>query len=112
MSNDLYYGEALLTIRIIIHLVTAASILSWHSPDRTRLFTSGLAYLVAGGSMAAACQALLRFHTTAPNVEFPLVVVCGAFGLITVINGGNMAHLLSSTKRRLKNWMPKPSHKR
>lgn len=112
MSNDIYYGEVLLTIRIVIHFVTAASVLAWHSPDRTRLFTSFLAYLVAGGSLAAACQGLLRFHATAPNVEFPLVVVCGAFGLITVINGGNMGSLINSTKRRLKNWMPKPSHKR
>lgn len=112
MSNDIYYGEILLAARVLFHFITAASILSWHSDHRTKPFTSLLAFLIAGSSIAAAFQGLLRFHSTAPNVEFPLVVLCGGFAFVTVVNGGNVGSMLNSTKQRIKNWMPKHSPKR
>ncbi|QYW06487.1 hypothetical protein uan_075 [Pseudomonas phage UAntarctica] len=102
MSNDIYYGEVLLAMRIFFHVVTAVCILSWHSDHRTRVFASFLAFLLAGGSVAAAMQGYLRFHTAAPNVEFPLVVICGALAMLTIANGGNVAQMLSRTKRRFR----------
>lgn len=102
MSNDLIYGEILLALRIGFHLLTAISILSWHSDHRTRPFSSILAFLLAGGSMAAAAQGLIRFSTTAPNVEFPLVVICGSVCILILANGGNVAKMMHSTKRKLR----------
>lgn len=100
--NDFIAGEVLLTLRIAFHLITVISILSWTSDHRSRLFSSFLAFLIAGGSLAAAAQGITHFYTTAPNVEFPLVLLSGAWCIVILMNGGNVAQVLHSAKRKLR----------
>lgn len=100
--NDYVSGEVLLSMRIGFHIITVISILSWTSDHRSRFFSSFLAFLIAGGSLAAAAQGLSHFYASVPKVEFPLVVLSGAWAIVIVVNGGNVAQVLHSTKRRLR----------
>ena len=90
------YGAVLLTIRIVFHFLTLASILCWMSDHRTKWFSSLLAFVIAGGSFAAAMQGMTQFATLAPHTEFPFLLLTVAWAILTIANGGNVAKVLHS----------------
>lgn len=100
--NDFVAGEVMLTLRIVFHIITVLSILSWTSDHRSRFFSSLMAWVIAGGSFAAATQGMSHFYETVPKVEFPLVLLTGAWCIVILMNGGNVAKVLHATKRKLR----------
>jgi hypothetical protein len=101
MSNDPTYGEVLLSIRILLHMITFLSVLSYTSESRTRWFSSLLAYCLAGSSLALATQAYSNFRDIAPNSEAWLVIFVAVVAILVVANGGNVAKVLHNTRKRL-----------
>lgn len=101
MGNDPIYGEVLLSIRIVLHMITFLSVLSYSSESRTRWFSSLLAFCLAGSSLALATQSYTRFSEIAPNSEAWLVIFVGVVCILVVANGGNVAKVLHNTRKRL-----------
>lgn len=101
MSNDPTYGEVLLSIRIILHMVTFFSVLCYTSERRTRWFSSFLAFCLAGSSLALATQGYSGFEHIAPNSEIWLVIFVAIVAILVVANGGNVAKVLPNTRKRL-----------
>lgn len=101
MSNDPTYGEVLLSIRIALHMVTFFSVICYSSEHRTRLFSSLLAFFLAGTSLALATQGYTAFAQIAPNSEIWLVMFVGVVTILVVANGGNVAKVLHNTRKRL-----------
>lgn len=101
MSNDPTYGEVLLSIRIVFHMITFFSVIMYSSENRTRWFSSLLAFCLAGSSLALATQAYSGFSQIAPNSEIWLVMFVGIVTILVVANGGNVAKVLHNTRKRL-----------
>jgi hypothetical protein len=101
MSNDPTYGEVLLSIRIGLHLITFMSVICYSSENRTRLFSSILAFCLAGSSLALATQGYSDFQRIAAHSEIWLVLFVGIVTLLVVANGGNVAKVLHNTRKRL-----------
>lgn len=103
MSNDpVAYGDVLLSIRIGLHLVTFVTVLGYSSEFRTRLFSTLLAFLLAGTSFAMAVQCMTRFDVMGPVTE-PWSIMFFAVVLVIVgYNGGNVAKVLHQARK----WMP------
>lgn len=101
MSNDPTYGEVLLSIRIVLHMITFFSVICYSSEHRTRLFSSLLAFLLAGTSLALATQGYSGFAKIAPNSEIWLVLFVAVVTILVVANGGNVAKVLHNTRKRL-----------
>lgn len=101
MSNDPTYGEVLLSIRILLHMITFFSVICYSSERRTRPFSSVLAFLLAGTSLALATQAYSGFAAIAPNSEIWLVMFVAVVTILIVANGGNVAKVLHNTRKRL-----------
>lgn len=101
MSNDPSYGEVLLSIRIMLHMITFLSVIAYSSEHRTRLFSSLLAFVLAGTSLALAMQGYSKFDQLAPTSEIWLPMFVGAVAILVVANGGNVAKVLHNTRKRL-----------
>lgn len=101
MSNDPTYGEVLLGIRIVFHMITFFSVVCYSSEHRTRWFSSLLAFCLAGSSLALATQGYSGFARIAPNSEIWLVLFVGVVTILVVANGGNVAKVLHNTRKRL-----------
>lgn len=101
MSNDPTYGEVLLSIRIVLHMITFFSVICYSSEHRTRLFSSVLAFGLAGTSLALATQSYAGFDSIAPRSEIWLVLFVGIVTVLVVANGGNVAKVLHNTRKRL-----------
>lgn len=101
MSNDPTYGEVLLSIRILLHMITFLSVLSYSSENRTRWFSSLLAFCLAGSSLALATQSYTRFAEIAANSEAWLVIFVAVVTILVVANGGNVAKVLHNARKRL-----------
>lgn len=101
MGNDPIYGEVLLSIRIMLHVITFLSVLSYSSGSRTRWFSSVLAFALAGSSLALAVQAYTQFAEIAPDSEVWLVIFVAVVTILVVANGGNVAKVLHNTRKRL-----------
>ncbi len=101
MGNDPIYGEVLLSIRIMLHMITFLSVLSYTSEIRTRWFSSILAFCLAGSSLALAMQGYFNFTEIAPSSELWLVIFVAVVTILVVANGGNVAKVLHNTRRRL-----------
>ena len=101
MNNDPTYGEVLLSIRIVFHMITFFSVICYSSESRTRWFSSMLAFCLAGSSLALATQSYTKFSTMAPNSEVWLVIFVGVVTILVVANGGNAAKVLHNTRKRL-----------
>lgn len=101
MINDPTYGEVLLSIRIALHLVTLCSVLCYNSEHRTRMFSSLLAFGLAGTSLALAVQAYASFTEMAANSEIWLVLFVAIVTTLVLANGGNVAKVLHNTRKRL-----------
>ncbi|QBJ04550.1 hypothetical protein HOV23_gp023 [Pseudomonas phage Lana] len=95
------YGEVLLSIRIALHMVTFFSVICYSSEHRTRPFSSVLALLLAGTSLALAMQGYTGFAAIAANSEIWLVLFVGVVTILVVANGGNVAKVLHNTRKRL-----------
>ena len=68
MSSDpLAYGDVLLCFRIGIHLATVGVLLGYSSANRTKYFSTFLAFLLAGTSFAMAAQLLTCLLYTSPS---------------------------------------------
>lgn len=104
MSNDpVGYGEALLVLRIGIHLATFAVVLGYSSEHRTRWFSTLLAFLLAGTSFAMAMQCLTKFALYGPRTEIWSVTFFAVVLILVSYNGGNVARILYQTRK----WMPR-----
>lgn len=101
MSSDPVYGEMLLGIRILFHLITFLSVLCYSSTQRTRWFSSLLAFGLAGSSLALAVQGYAGFDRLAPSSEIWLVIFVGIVTILVVANGGNVAKVLHNTRKRI-----------
>lgn len=101
MSNDPTYGEVLLSMRILFHMITFLSVICYSSESRTRWFSSMLAFCLAGSSLALATQSYTRFDTMAPTSEVWLVIFVGVVTILVVANGGNVAKVLHNTRKRI-----------
>lgn len=101
MSHDpVTYGDVLLSIRIGIHLATVGVLLSYSSARRTKLFSTLLAFLLAGTSFAMAMQCLVRFSIYGPTTEVWSVLFFGAVLVLISYSGGNIARVLYQDRRR------------
>ena len=101
MSNDPTYGEVLLSIRIVLHMITFFSVIAYSSEHRTRMFSSVLAFGLAGTSLALATQGYSGFAKIAPNSEIWLVLFVGIVTILVVANGGNVAKVLHQARKRM-----------
>lgn len=101
MSNDPVYGEVLLSIRIVFHMITFLSVVCYSSEQRTRWFSSLLAFGLAGSSFALAVQGYAAFDRLAPSSEVWLVIFVGIVTTLVVANGGNVAKVLHNTRKRI-----------
>jgi uncharacterized membrane protein (UPF0136 family) len=104
MSHDpVTYGDVLLTIRICIHLATVGVLLGYSSARRTKMFSTLLAFLLAGTSFAMAAQLLVRFSTYGPHTEIWSVLFFGVVLILISHSGGNIARVLYQDRR----WWPR-----
>lgn len=101
MHNDPIYGEVLLSIRIMLHVITFLSVLSYSSESRTRGFSSFLAFCLAGSSLALATHGYFHFQEFAPASEAWRVIFVAVVTILVVANGGNVAKVLHNTRKRL-----------
>lgn len=98
MNSEFTYGAALLSLRIIFNLITAATLIVYKSPVRNNYFATIMAMTLAGSSLAMAVSSYTRFSQLAPLTEFPPVLFLGAICLLFLVNGGNVAHAYSRTQ--------------
>jgi hypothetical protein len=104
MSHDpVTYGDVLLSIRICIHLATVGVLLGYSSEHRTKLFSTLLAFLLAGTSFAMAAQSLVRFAIYGPQTEIWSVLFFGVVLILISHSGGNIARVLYQDRR----WWPR-----
>jgi hypothetical protein len=82
-------------------MVTFFSVICYSSHHRTRLFSSLLAFLLAGTSLALATQGYAGFSRIAANSEIWLVLFVAVVTILVVANGGNVAKVLHNTRKRL-----------
>lgn len=101
MSSDPTYGEVLLSIRIVFHMITFFSVICYSSEQRTRWFSSLLAFCLAGSSLALATQGYSSFAQIAPSSEVWLVIFVGVVTILVVANGGNVAKVLHNARKRI-----------
>lgn len=101
MSNDPTYGEVLLSIRIVLHMITFFSVICYSSEQRTRWFSSVLAFCLAGSSLAMATQSYSGFERIAAQSEAWLVIFVGVVTILVVANGGNVAKVLHNARKRI-----------
>lgn len=100
MNHDpVIYGDVLLTIRICIHLATVGVLLGYSSAKRTKLFSTLLAFLLAGTSFAMAAQCLTKFEVYAPNTEIWSVLFFSVVLILISYSGGNIARVLYQDRR-------------
>lgn len=99
MSSDpMAYGDVLLSVRICLHIATLLVLLGYSSEHRTRIFSSLLAFLLAGTSFAMAMQCITRFSQYAPRIEVWSVLFFGVVLVLVTYNGGNVAKILYQAK--------------
>lgn len=101
MSNDPSYGDVLLALQIIFHMITFLSVLCYSSASRTRFFSSVLAVGLAGTSLALAAQGYTEFQDKSQTAEIWLTMFVGIVMILVVANGGNIAKVLHNTRKRI-----------
>jgi hypothetical protein len=68
-TNPELIGAAILSLRLLLHVVTALSLALYINHKRSKWWVTALAILGAGCSMAAFFQGVGEFHTTAPRTQ-------------------------------------------
>lgn len=68
-TNPELVGAAILSIRLLLHVITAVSLILYVNPRRSKWWVTGLAVIAGGCSMAAFFQGVGEFHTTAPRTQ-------------------------------------------
>lgn len=93
------YGVFLLALRICFHGLTAASLIFYTAEHRNKPGITALALVIAGSSLACAMQGLASFDEISQRSEFPLVGLVGAWCIVTIGNGGNIARIFRNGRR-------------
>lgn len=92
MGNDpASMGAAILSIRLLLHVVTAVALVCYLSHHRTRLLPTLAAWLGGGGSMAAFFQGVSEFRYDSPHTDLGVMCIVVAFAIISVASRGNLA---------------------
>jgi len=99
-SDPTTYGAAILSVRLILHVITAVALVCYLSGHRTRLLPTLAAWLGGGGSMAAFFQGASDFQANAPHTQPWLMCVVLAFAILCVSSRGNLAKPFNRLTRR------------
>ena len=94
-NNPEIIGALILSLRLLLHLVTATSIALYVSEKRSKAWPTVIAIIGGGCSMAAFWQGVGEFHTTAPRTQPWVMGVTFAFAAACVYSRGNMAKIFS-----------------
>lgn len=92
MGNDpATFGAAILSLRLLLHVITAVTLVCYLSSQRSRFFPTLAAWLGGGGSMAAFFQGVTQFSERAPTTEPWVMCVVMAFAIVCLMSRGNLA---------------------
>lgn len=94
-NNPEVIGAAILSFRLLLHVVTAFSIMLYMSERRSRCWPTVIAIIGGGCSLAAFFQGVGEFHSTAPRTQPWVMGVTFAFAAACLYSRGNMALIFS-----------------
>lgn len=101
MGNDpATWGATILSIRLLLHVITAATLVCYLSQHRSRLLPTMAAWIGGGGSMAAFFQGVDEFTMRAPSTQPWVMCVVLAFAIVCVTSRGNLARPFGRYMRR------------
>lgn len=98
-TNPELIGAAILSIRLLLHVITALSLALYLSERRSRWWPTCIAVIGGGCSLAAFFQGVGEFHTTAPRTQPWVMGITFAFAAACLYSRGNMAKLFSNWPR-------------
>lgn len=84
-------GAAILSLRLLLHVITAVTLVCYLSSHRSRFLPTLAAWLGGGGSMAAFFQGVTQFAERAPTTEPWVMCVVMAFAIVCILSRGNLA---------------------
>jgi len=93
-------GAAILSLRLLLHIITAITLVCYLSEHRSRFMPTLAAWLGGGGSMAAFFQGVSEFSTRAPSTQPWVMCVVLAFAMVCVYSRGNLARPFKRLTRR------------
>ena len=85
------FGAAILSLRLLLHVITAVTLVCYLSSHRSRFLPTLAAWLGGGGSMAAFFQGVTQFSERAPSTEPWVMCVVLAFAIVCIMSRGNLA---------------------
>jgi len=88
-------GEAILSVRLLLHAITAWSVVSYVSQHRRRWGPTLLAILILGCSLAAFFQGVTEWRRITFNTQPWVMGLVLALAIICVASRGNLARPLN-----------------
>lgn len=98
-TNPELIGAAILSLRLLLHIITALSLALYLSERRSRWWPTCIAIIGGGCSMAAFFQGVGEFHSTAPRTQPWVMGIVMAFAAACLYSRGNMARIFTSRWR-------------
>jgi len=98
--NPELIGTVILSFRLLLHIVTAASLACYLSHERTRWVPTVIAVLGGGCSLAAFFQGLGEFSNVASRTQPWVMGIVFSFAVVCVYSRGNLAKPFNRYKLR------------
>lgn len=89
-----YSGEIILATRLVLHVITIWSVLSYASQRRTKFLPTALACMIGGFSAAAIFQGIIEWRSLVFNTQPWVMGLTFCLAVICVRSRGNLAKTL------------------
>lgn len=99
-ENPEFLGAAILVFRLILHVVTALTLILFLHSERKKIIPTLIAVIGGGGSAAAFWQGIGEFNSIASATQPWIMLIVLAFAAACLYSRGNMAIIFRRPSNR------------